>query len=318
MKIKNIYRLGALMMFGTALSACTFLDTDPQIIPGEGYYTSEKKLQYGLAGVYGSLNSEALYGHYYSLQISNADDLCYYANYNSTDTRPDRYNHTAGTAVIYDTWLQLYKGIKNANEYIKGQTLRDTLNFSTTHCLGPKEACSVMLQLTSGVAYIHEHGIIHRDIKPDNLFYLPDGSVKISDFGISTLIGEKTKGDGVSGTIYYTAPEIILGKECGVYSDIYSMGIVFYELLTGSVPFDASTPEEVALMHVKRHLQEPSRLNPLVGKPLDLIVIKATRKRPEERYHSAMEMHDAIAEALKNGNSYKEKRGLLSRLFGFK
>ena len=120
MKIKNIYRLGALMMFGTALSACTFLDTDPQIIPGEGYYTSEKKLQYGLAGVYGSLNSEALYGHYYSLQISNADDLCYYANYNSTDTRPDRYNHTAGTAVIYDTWLQLYKGIKNANEYIKG------------------------------------------------------------------------------------------------------------------------------------------------------------------------------------------------------
>ena len=205
-----------------------------------------------------------------------------------------------------------------ANEYIKGQTLRDTLNFSTTHCLSPKEACSVMLQLTSGVAYIHEHGIIHRDIKPDNLFYLPDGSIKISDFGISTLIGEKTKGDGVSGTIYYTAPEIILGKECGVYSDIYSMGIVFYELLTGSVPFDASTPEEVALMHVKRHLQEPSRLNPLVGKPLDLIVIKATRKRPEERYHSAMELHDAIAEALKNGNSYKEKRGLLSRLFGFK
>ncbi len=120
MKIKNIYRLGSLALLGTALSACTFLDTDPQIIPGEGYYTSEKKLQYGLAGVYGALNSEALYGHYYSLQISNADDLCYYANYNSTDTRPDRYNHTAGTAVIYDTWLQLYKGIKNANEYIKG------------------------------------------------------------------------------------------------------------------------------------------------------------------------------------------------------
>ena len=120
MKIKNIYRLGALMMFGTALSACTFLDTDPQIIPGEGYYTSETKLQYGLAGVYGALSSEALYGHYYSLQISNADDLCYYANYNSVETRPDRYNHTAGTSVIYDTWLQLYKGIKNANEYIKG------------------------------------------------------------------------------------------------------------------------------------------------------------------------------------------------------
>ena len=120
MKIKNIYRLGSLALLGTVLSACTFLDTDPQIIPGENYYTSEAKLKYGLAGVYGPLSSEALYGHYYSLQISNADDLCYFANYNSVETRPDRYNHTAGTAVIYETWLKLYQGIKNANEYIKG------------------------------------------------------------------------------------------------------------------------------------------------------------------------------------------------------
>ena len=120
MKIKNIYRLGSLALLGTALSACTFLDTDPQIIPSDSYYTSETKLQYGLAGVYGVLSSEALYGNYYSLQISNADDLCYFNNYNSTDTRPDRYNHAAGTAVIYETWLKLYQGIKNANEYIQG------------------------------------------------------------------------------------------------------------------------------------------------------------------------------------------------------
>ena len=120
MKMKNIYRLGTLALFGTALSACSFLDTDPQIIPAENYYTSETKLQYGLAGVYGPLSSEELYGNYYSLQISNADDLCYFNNYNNIDTRPDRYNHTAGTAVIYDAWLKLYQGIKNANEYIKG------------------------------------------------------------------------------------------------------------------------------------------------------------------------------------------------------
>ena len=120
MKIKNIYKLGSLALLGTALSACTFLDTDPQIIPSDSYYTSETKLQYGLAGVYGVLSSEALYGNYYSLQISNADDLCYFNNYNSTDTRPDRYNHAAGTAVIYETWLKLYQGIKNANEYIQG------------------------------------------------------------------------------------------------------------------------------------------------------------------------------------------------------
>ena len=120
MKIKNIYRLGSLALLGTALSACTFLDTDPQIIPSEGYYNDETSLTYGLAGVYSALSSEALYGNYYTLQISNADDLCYFNNYNSTDTRPDRYNHAAGTAVIYDTWLKLYQGIKNANEYIQG------------------------------------------------------------------------------------------------------------------------------------------------------------------------------------------------------
>lgn len=120
MKMKNIYKWGSLVLFGTALSACSFLDTDPQIIPSDGYYKDETSLQYGLAGVYGALNSEALYGNYYSLQISNADDLCYFNNYNSTETRPDRYNHTAGTAVIYDAWLKLYQGIKNANEYIKG------------------------------------------------------------------------------------------------------------------------------------------------------------------------------------------------------
>ena len=120
MKLKSIYKLGTLMLLGTTLPACTFLDTEPQVIPGEGYYTNETKLQYGLAGVYGALSSEALYGNYYTLQISNADDLCYFNNYNSTDTRPDRYNHTAGTAVIYETWLKLYQGIKNANEYIKG------------------------------------------------------------------------------------------------------------------------------------------------------------------------------------------------------
>ena len=118
MKMKNIYKLGTLILLGAACSACTFLDTEPQIIPSKGYYTNETRLKYGLAGVYGALNSEDLYGSYYSLQIANADDLCYFNNYNNGETRPDRYNHSAGTSVIYETWLKLYEGIKNANEYL--------------------------------------------------------------------------------------------------------------------------------------------------------------------------------------------------------
>lgn len=119
MKIKSILKLGTLALLTAALPACSFLDTDPQIIPDDGYYNSEQKLIYGLAGVYGVLNSEALYGNYYSLQIANADDLCYFNNYNNSESRPDRYNHSAGTATIYDTWSKLYEGIKNANRYIE-------------------------------------------------------------------------------------------------------------------------------------------------------------------------------------------------------
>ena len=118
MKMKNIYKLGTLILLGAACSACTFLDTEPQIIPSDGCYTNETRLKYGLAGVYGALNSEELYGSYYSLQIANPDDLCYFNNYNNGETRPDRYNHSAGTSVIYETWLKLYEGIKNANEYL--------------------------------------------------------------------------------------------------------------------------------------------------------------------------------------------------------
>ena len=119
MKIKHISRLAALSLLPAVFAACSFLDTVPEIIPGEGYYTNETKLRYGLAGVYGVLNSEALYGNYYSLQISNADDLCYFNNYNNGESRPDRYNHSAGTYTIYDAWSKLYEGIKNANRYIE-------------------------------------------------------------------------------------------------------------------------------------------------------------------------------------------------------
>lgn len=205
-----------------------------------------------------------------------------------------------------------------ANEYIKGQTLRDKLNFSPVHSLSPLESCEVMLQLTSGVQYIHEHGIIHRDIKPDNLFYLSDGSIKIADFGISVAVGESDGGDAVSGTVYYTAPEILMGKPSGVASDIYSMGIVFYEILTGSVPFDGRTAEDVALKQIKEHFPEPSKSTPSVPKAVDKIVVKACRKRSEERFVSSLEMHEAIAEAMKDERSFRERKGFLSKLFGFK
>jgi len=205
-----------------------------------------------------------------------------------------------------------------ANEYVDGRTLRDKLNVESTHNLPALECCEIMLQLTKGVDYIHKHGIIHRDLKPDNLFYLPDGSIKIADFGIASKVGEKEKDEAVTGTIYYCAPEVLMGKPASFASDIYSIGIIFFEILTGTVPFDGETPEDVALRHIKKRFPEPSKILSSVPKQLEKIIIKACRKRPDERYSSAKEMYDAINEALQDSANFKERKSLLSRIFGFK
>ena len=202
------------------------------------------------------------------------------------------------------------------NEYIKGQTLRDKLNFAIQ--LPLMDTCEVMLQLTSGIDYIHRHGLIHRDIKPDNLFYMSDGTVKISDFGIAAPIGTANEGDAIQGTIYYCAPEVLTGAPTSIANDIYSMGVVFYECLTGFLPFDGNSLEEVALKQLKKRFPEPSKLVPSIPKSIDKIIITACRKRPEERYPSAIKMHDAIVEAMSDRENFKERKGILSRIFGFK
>ena len=205
------------------------------------------------------------------------------------------------------------------NEYVEGRTLRDKLNVASGHNLSPAEACEVMLQLTSGISYIHNHGIIHRDIKPDNLFYLADGSIKITDFGIASRKEESSSDEkAVSGTVYYCAPEVLMGKDACVASDIYSMGIVFFELLTGTIPFDGATAEEIALKQIKTRFPEPSKILSSIPEALDKIIIKACRKRPEERYASSLLMHQAIEQIYSDERNFKEKRSWISRLFGFK
>ena len=203
-----------------------------------------------------------------------------------------------------------------ANEYIKGQTLRDKLNFSMA--LSISDACEVMLQLTSGIDYIHRHGLIHRDIKPDNLFYMSDGTIKISDFGISTPIGSYCKGDTIQGTIYYCAPEVLTGAPASIANDIYSMGVVFFENLTGQLPFDGASLEEVALKQLKKRFPEPSKILPSIPKSIDKIIITACRKRPEERYPTSEAMHQAIVDAVSDKSNFMERKGILSRIFGFK
>ena len=203
-----------------------------------------------------------------------------------------------------------------SNEYIKGQTVREKLNFAVT--LSLSQACDIMLQLASGLAFVHKNGLVHRDIKPDNLFCMPDGTIKISDFGISCKIGEKQDGDAIQGTVYYCAPEVLMGEPASPANDIYSMGVVFFELLTGKVPFEGDSLSDVAMKQMKKRFPEPSKILPTIPASIDKIIIDATRKRVSERYPTAEKMREEILKAMADKDGFKERKGLLSKIFGFK
>ena len=206
-----------------------------------------------------------------------------------------------------------------ANEYVRGQTMKDMLDFRSA--IPGREAGSYMLQLTSALFYAHQHGIIHRDIKPQNIYVMPDGTIKLGDFGIAQAEGVDdglTKASEIVGSVHYLAPEISQGKPASVQSDIYSAGVTFYELLTGHVPFDKDTPVNVAVAHVKEKFPPVRKYLPTCPKEIEKIISYATRKRLNDRYKTADEFYEDLLELTKQPDLLKEKKPLLSRIFGFK
>ena len=206
-----------------------------------------------------------------------------------------------------------------ANEYVKGQTMKDLLDFRSA--IPVSEAVSYMLQLTSALFYAHQHNIIHRDIKPQNIYVMPDGTIKLGDFGIAQAEGIDdglTKPSEIVGSVHYLAPEISQGKPASIQSDIYSAGVTFYEMLTGHVPFDKDTPVNVAVAHVKEKFPPVKKYLPTCPKEIEKIIANATKKRLAERYKSADEFYNDLLELNKNPSVLKEKKPLLARIFGFK
>ena len=201
-------------------------------------------------------------------------------------------------------------------EYVKGQTLFDRLDFQTTFSL--EEVCQIMLQLLDAVYYIHSRGVIHRDIKPQNIFYLSNGTVKLADFGIAQALDENDTDQGVFGSVHYLAPEVCSGEQASVQSDIYACGVTFFQLLTGRLPFEDGSTKDIAIAHINRHFPHVSKFQPEIAGAFDDIIQKACAKRPQDRYRSAKEMMDDILEALSNKDNLKVKRNIFQKIFGFK
>ncbi len=186
-------------------------------------------------------------------------------------------------------------------ELLEGDTLRTVLNSYRT--AGQKIPTGHMLRILfdilSGLDYAHREGIIHRDIKPTNIMLTKGGQAVLTDFGIAQIVGgtQYTVSGALMGTLSYMAPEQGLTGKCDARSDIYSLGIVYYEMLTGQVPFDADTPLAILMKHVNDPLPLPRRFDANIPESLERVSLKALAKKPENRFQSAQEMLAGLSDA---------------------
>lgn len=179
-------------------------------------------------------------------------------------------------------------------EYIKGKTLKQYIQeFSP---LSAARSVHIMKQLTSAISHAHENGIIHRDIKPQNILMDEEGNVKITDFGIATSLGATsfTQTNSVIGTVHYLSPEQARGGVATMKSDIYALGIVFYELLTGELPFSGESAVSIALKHLQAETPSVREFDASIPQSVENIVLKATAKDQNHRYSNAEEMEEDL------------------------
>ena len=200
-------------------------------------------------------------------------------------------------------------------ELIQGKTLKQII--SESGILPWKWSINIATQIASALETAHKNNIVHRDIKPHNIIITEDGVAKVTDFGIAKAVSNSTiTAFGTTiGSVHYFSPEHARGGYTDAKSDLYSLGVVMYEMLTGRVPFDADTPVSIALKHMQEKPIEPIKLNPSIPLAVNQIIMKAMRKEPNERYQSATEMLKDLNAALKNpeGDFVKNEKIDLNR-----
>lgn len=188
-------------------------------------------------------------------------------------------------------------------EYVCGKTLKDYVREKGK--LDSREAIKIALQIAAALEHAHKNGIVHRDIKPQNILIGDDYTVKVADFGIARAVTSTTitlAGSNVVGSVHYFSPEQARGGYTDAKSDIYSLGIVLYEMVTGTLPFEGDTAVSVAIKHIQEKVKPPGEINPGIYKSLQDIIQKAIEKQPERRYQSAGQMIEDLKRALEEPN----------------
>lgn len=185
-------------------------------------------------------------------------------------------------------------------EYIDGITLKEYIG--QQGAVKWKETIHFTVQILRALQHAHDNGIVHRDIKPQNVMLLQDGTIKVMDFGIARFAREngRTVADKAIGSVHYISPEQARGEQTDERTDIYSVGVIMYELLTGQVPFDGDTPVSIAIKQMQQEPALPTSINPSIPVGLEEITLRAMQKEPELRYQSASEMLKDIDEFKQN------------------
>lgn len=193
-------------------------------------------------------------------------------------------------------------------EYVEGETLKDLIRREAP--LDMHKAVHIAVQIGEALEHAHQNHIIHRDIKPHNILLGTDGRVKVTDFGIARAVSSATitQSGSVLGTVHYFSPEQAKGGVTGEKSDLYSLGVVLYEMVTGHLPFSGTSPISVALKHLQENFQEPRQINPAIPQSVENVILKALCKEPSRRYASAREMVEDLRTALSPERLWEEKK----------
>ena len=257
----------------------------------------------GMATVY--LAQDKILNRKVALKLLNEDAV----NKDSSALQRFLLEAHATTSLIHPNIVEVYDicdiGKRHfiVMEYVEGRSLKQVI--SLRGHIPPIEAVWIMKQLCSGIMEAHRNNIIHRDIKPQNVLMKNDGTAKIADFGIAVLNNnfDLTSKDTVLGSVHYLAPELSKGESPTMRSDIYSLGIVFFELITGQVPYNGDSAVAIALKHFKEPLPDIKKYDPTVPQSIINIIAKATAKDPNERYENVALMIKDLNECLDEKHS---------------